>query len=126
MLEPVTPVVSYSPMEYGLVGFLLLLIWQVLNVGKQLFLAKKGASSTGPTVMSALACQTDPLYSQRIRDIHAHTLAVQKQIDRGMFQCQWHGRDEIRDFLEALKEQTAEMRALRDEIKKTRNGQGGS
>lgn len=119
---------SLSPVEFGLIGFLLILIWHVLNIGKQLFLAKQRDGQTTP-------CHADPTYAQRLRDIHEYVEDTGHRIDRGEFSCRWD-REEVRDMLDVTKRQNEvsqrqvvameamiqEMRLLRQELVLTRNG----
>jgi len=130
---PVSPQVS--PLEFGLIGFLLILIWHVLNIGKQLFLASKKPASSFP-------CMADPAYPKKIQDLHDYMEDASHRIDRGEFSCRWN-REEVRDLLEATTKQaevsqrqaeaaqrqvsaietlTNEIRLLRQEMVLTRNG----
>ena len=116
--------INIDPMQFGLVGFVLILMWKVLDVGVKLTLAKRGTVTTSSTTTATPAiCQMD---RQLLKDIHTHTVGVQKQIDQGHFSCQWKSRDEIRDLLDAIKDQTRAMIALSEELRKTRNGNGAN
>lgn len=114
---------SASPMELGLVGLVLLSFWKMLDVFKALYLNKRVDASEMP------ACASDPLYFQRVREIHEHAKNLDAQILHGDFSCQWKDRDEVRDFMEAVRAQTVASRqqteavtALTVEMRLTRNG----
>lgn len=113
-----------SPLDYGIVGFALLLVWQVLSVVKILILSKKMEQTQG-----TFACQTDPLYPNRVKEIHECMNGMKEKILHGDFQCNWKDREEVRDFMEALREQTkaahettGAIHALTRELRLTRNG----
>lgn len=130
--SPTTDILQVNPLQFGLVGFVLILMWYVLNVGKTLFLASKAKEKD----ISPLVCQQDPLHFQRIREIHDYVKSTETQINHGEFSCQWKDREEVRDYIELTKKQLAvseqvvkamdgvvrEMQLLRQELVTTRNG----
>lgn len=107
--------------DWGVAGVLLMFIWKLLGILSAQYMSKRNISPT----MTPLACQIDPQHYQRIKDIHGYTQSVSRMIDQGAFACQWKDRDEIRDLLDAMKEQTREMRVLASELRKSRNGYDG-
>jgi hypothetical protein len=111
-----------NPMEFGVVATSLILVWKLLDVAKQLFLANKVPS--GPEQLSY-----DTLMRQRVKDIHNHCEGIQSDMDRGEFGCQWKDREEVRDYIDITKRQVTamesmvrEMGLLRQELVITRNG----
>lgn len=102
-----------NPVELGVVGILLIVLFWVLKYLTTTQLVKKGAVG-GPC--------TDPITRQRVKEVHNYTEGVQTQIAAGDFKCAWHGRDEVRDLLEAQRENTMAMKMLTDELRTTRNG----
>ena len=112
-----------SPAEYGLIGFLLILIWRVMGIGSSLFIAKKNPPPGQTTV--GLACQQDPRHFQRIREIHEMTLDTDKKKAAGDFGCAWQGRDEVRDSLELQRQLLKAIQELTAELRLTRNGGSG-
>ncbi|RKZ20203.1 hypothetical protein DRQ50_00155 [bacterium] len=115
---------SLAPTEYGLIGFLLILVWKVLGVGQQLFLARRGAGDSLP-----YPCAKDPVHFQRIKEMHQMAKADETDKARGMYGCQWKDRDEVRDLLELMRKsihasnnQTHAIKALTDEMRLERNG----
>ncbi len=130
-----TDLININPLQFGLVGFVLILMWYVLNVGKTLFLASKERNREAD---SPLACQQDPLHFQRIREIHEFIKHTGDQVNMGEFSCQWKDREEVRDYIEVAKKQvtalesfgrsletvSSELRLLRQELVLTRNGNG--
>ena len=112
-------------LDYGLVSFALILIYKMLEIGKQLFLAKKingvGAADSRIPTMTPLACQVDPVHFSRIKDMDATCKKIDSAFDRGEMGCAWTGRDEVRDMLESIRELTGEIKALRTEMQNGRN-----
>lgn len=108
-----------SPIEYGLTGFLLILVWRVLSIASSLFLAKKVPAQT-----AGLACQQDPRHFQRIKELHEMTMDTEKQKVSGKFGCAWQGRDEVRDSLELQRQLLKAIQELTLELRLTRNGSG--
>lgn len=115
--------------QFGLVGAVLILMWYVLNVGKQLFLASRKREEPQTSQIAQLACMRDPLYVQRLHEIHDHTKRVDEHIVHGEFGCQWKDREEVRDYIDITKRQVVamesmvrEMQLLRQELVTTRNG----
>lgn len=113
---------AVSALELGIVGLALIVMWKITDAGKQLFLASK-VPQMDP------ACPRDPILGQYIKEIHDYTETVQTQIAQGEFQCQWRDRDEVRDFMEIMKNQItaskAQTRAINEltaEMRATRNG----
>lgn len=111
--------------QLGLVGMSVALVWKVLDVGTKMFLSKLGVAPTLP----ATACQTDPVYPQRLKEVHRWMREQHENINRGDLNCQWKDRDEVRDMIdmmrqlvEATKENARESRVLSSELRKTRNG----
>lgn len=110
--------------EWGLTGVLLMIVWRLLGIVSAQYMSKRNITPATPTI-TALACQVDPQHYQHIKEIHQYTQSVARMIDQGAFACQWKDRDEIRDLLDAMKEQTREMRVLASELRKSRNGYDG-
>ena len=98
--------------EYGVVTLALLIVYRVLDVAKHFLLNKKGIAS------QHLACQADPQYPQRIRDMSRFTVDLQTRIDKGEFTCAWRGRDEVRDLLEGMRNLTKAVGTLTTELQK--------
>ena len=114
------PTVAPEYLDLGVTGLLLIVVFQGLSFLKMLY-----ASRQAPTGFTGtLACQTDPKHFERIKEIHAHTKTVQKNIDTGEFKCAWEGRDEIRDFRESLTRNADATEALAVELRLTRTGHG--
>lgn len=122
-LDPnVSPVI-----EYSLGGISLILVWKLLDVVKHMFLIRR-ENNLSPDQLGY-----DITMRQRIKDIHAYTEGVQTQIAGGDFRCQWKDRDEVRDFMQVMRDQTTASKAqtqaiteLATEMRITRNGNGGS
>lgn len=113
-----------NPAEFGLVGFSLLIVWKILEVMKTQYLMKRGISDAG-NVEIKTACMVDPMYPQRIKEVHESITKIDQGIASGIFQCAWKGRDEVRDLLEIQRTLIAEMKLLREEMVRTRkNGAG--
>lgn len=111
-----------SALELGIVGIALIVIWKITDAGKQMFLANRVPSSEA-------ICPRDPVLGKKIDEIHDYTESVRTQIAQGEFHCQWRDRDEIRDMLEIMRNQTnaskAQTRAINEltaELRVTRNG----
>lgn len=133
-----TDILTVNPLQFGLVGFVLILMWKVLDVGKTLFLASRNRDESDRQQEHAagLSCQQDPMHFQRIREIHEYVKHTGDQINQGEFSCQWKDREEVRDYIDLQKKQLAvseqivkamdlvagEMRLLRQELVTTRSG----
>lgn len=105
--------------ELGIVAFALMVVWKLLDVGKQVFLTKRIINGNVKVpVMSPLACQVDPQHFGRIKEIHKYTENVSERIARGQFSCEWKDRDEVRDFAQSIKDLTNEIKGLRLDLKK--------
>lgn len=105
-----------GPIDYGITGVILIVLYWVLYFGSKLLLSKKG-------VAGAHTC-VDPITQQRVLEIHTYTEGVQQQIAHGDFKCVWEGRDEVRDFKEIMTRNAVATEALTTELKLTRNGKG--
>jgi Zn-finger protein len=109
--------------EYGLVGLAMIVVYKVLEVGKQLFLNKRGIYE------NAYPCQADPTYGERLRRMDKRIEDIGERVTTGATSCQWKDRDEVRDMIEILRKlvdvtttNVQETRALTEELRKTRNG----
>jgi len=114
-------------LDYGALGLALMIIWKILDIGKQVFLSKKAPA---PPLLQ-MPCAHDPLYVERIKRIDNSIGKMDTMIAEGQFFCQWKDRDEVRDMMEvmralnsAVERNTAEMSKLTSELHKTRNGHG--
>jgi hypothetical protein len=123
------PAAVPNPIEYGIVTFALLIVWKLLDVAKTLFLAKKVEPAA---VAGQFPCVVDPEYSPRIKAIYEMTKATESDKAAGRFECHWKDRDEVRDFMEAIRAQTAASKLqthavneLTKEMRLTRNGKSG-
>ena len=112
-----------TALEYGLVGLALLVVYKVLEVGKQLFLNKKGVYE------NVYPCQADPLYGERLRRMDKSIKDMGDRITTGATSCQWKDRDEVRDMIEIMRKlvevtttNVQETKALTEELRKNRNG----
>lgn len=101
-------------MEFGVVGLALIVIYRLLGIGQQVILSKKGLIST----QAATPCQVDPMYVQRIVEIHQMTKDTEQKKAEGQFKCQFKGRDEVRDLLESIRTLTIAV----ERLTKTMNG----
>lgn len=119
--------------EFGVAGVLIVLVYKLLELVVTLF---KGEKKAPLLTMTPLACQTDPKHFQRNMETHGMvkkvlgwTDDIKESVNQGEFSCAWQGRDEIRDFRESIsalgqsgEALVVEMRLLREEMVKTRNG----
>ena len=121
-------------LDYGVVGFALIIIWKLLDIGKHLFLNKKGLAPSIPVDFNIHTphCKYDPLYAKRVEYLEKSINNMDLLIAEGRFDCQWKGRDEIRDLLEimrglatATENNTNEVKALANELRKNRRINGG-
>lgn len=62
---------------------------------------------------------------EKISDIHTYTQtnketmsAIRQEVASGGFACVWQDRDEVRDFFEAVKDNTRELKQLTGEMRK--------
>lgn len=99
--------------ELSVAALAMIVVYRLLGFLQHLMLHKRGINTT-PT---SLACQSDPMHFQRIREIHAYTQGVQQQIARGDFNCAWRDRDEVRDLLESMRNLTTVMTELVQQMK---------
>ena len=106
-----------NPLEYGVVGIILLVIWKLLGVAQTLFLAKRVEPAA------------NLIHHLQIEEIHKMTEATEKQKNEGKFNCQWENRDEVVRSVEAhgrhteaLQTLTLEIKELTRELRLTRNG----
>ena len=106
-----------NPLEYGVVGIILLVIWKMLGVAQTLFLAKRVEPAA------------NLIHHLQIEEIHKMTEATEKQKNEGKFGCRWLNRDEVVKSMEAHRLHTDALRILTTEIKEltrelrlTRNG----
>jgi hypothetical protein len=107
---------TITPIQGTLMGALLMVVWKLLDVAKQIFLKNKIPSE--PAIAN-FACQQDPKYGERLRridqrmhDVHNYTEAVQLDIAKGVFGCQWKDREEVRDYIELVKRQVTATEAM--------------
>jgi hypothetical protein len=106
-----------NPLDYGIVGIILLVIWKMLGVAQTLFLSKR---------IEPAPCLK---FHQQIEEIHKMTEATERQKSEGKFGCRWVNRDEVVNSIashgqhtEALQVLTAEIKELTRELRLTRNG----
>lgn len=112
-----TPTMTgYAPLDFGLLGVALIVIYKLADLLKSLYLSRKGNDN------GAVTLRLDAMTAQRIKEIHQHAERMSQSVDRGMFACAWTGRDEVRDLMENLRELSNEVRLLRNELQKARNG----
>lgn len=115
-----------SPLEYGGVAALLVAFIKLLDVAKTVFLSRRlDHNADGTPMLSQTACQTDPSHSRHIDEMH-HLMTS------GALGCHWKDRDEVRDYMEAIRAQTAAsnattqaITALTSELRLARNGRNG-
>jgi len=112
--------------EWGLLGFSLMIIWKLLDVGKIVFLTKRAENGNGNKAV--LSSASDILHHEMVKDIHDYTESVQHMIASGRFECQWKDRDEVRDLLEtlrslmtAIEKNTVQMEMLATQIRLMRH-----
>ena len=129
-----------SPLDYGLVGAVLILLYKLIDFLKAVMLKKHGICDDHAPHVGA--DKTQELF-QYIKEIHSYTGKVGQLIDSGKLGCQWKDRDEVRDNMEFQKRVTevhdkqtdmmeklsatmvvliAEIKALSTEMRLTRNG----
>ena len=104
-----------SPLEYGVIGGILVAIWRLLDVAKVMFLNRKGVAADGD------------ITHQQILTVLVGIAERQKRVDNligpkgeGPFDCAWHGRDEVNKFMVAIDNLATETRLLREEIQRDR------
>lgn len=101
----------------ALLGFMVLLA-KLLDVVKIMLLNKYQPSQ------SAAQRESDPLHIQRTEEIH-------DRLVNGHVGCHWKDREEVRDFIDAMRNQTVASKAqtqainsLVDEMRRTRTNGG--
>lgn len=112
--------------ELGISGALVVVIWKMLDLGKQLFLEKRsngsgGGVSKSPPMMTDLACQVDPLHFQHVKETHAMVKEWNSRIDRGEFTCAWQ-QHAVGDMLHNMKDLSKELHSIVAELKDMRRG----
>lgn len=102
--------------ELGALLGLMVLLAKTLDVVKLVVIDKYR-----PTA-SAAAPNGDALHEQRTEEIH-------ERLVNGHMGCHWKDREEVRDFIEAMRAQTSASKAqtqainsMVDEMRRTRNG----
>lgn len=116
-----TQALELNPTHLGVTLFLLVLFWKLLEIAKVLFLNKQIPQQRE----SAVACRYgDPTQVEQMSELH-------EQLLKGNLKCHWKDREEVRDFIEAMRAQTtaskmltAAFTALTEELRRTRNGNG--
>ena len=118
--------VASSPLDYGILGGVLILLYLVVDFLKAVILKRKGAQND---YAPRLVCQQDPIHHERIKEIHAMTVDTEKRKDDGDYNCHWKNRDEVMRFIIAQENQTTAtekvitaLNALTAELRLTRNG----
>jgi hypothetical protein len=119
------PVLEFNPAHWGATGALLLLFWKLLEVAMTLFRSRQQQQPAVAHQHRRLD-DVDPLHEHQMEEVH-------ERIMEGKLGCHWKDRDEVRDFIEALraqtsssKQQTAAIQALTAEIRLSRvNGGNG-
>lgn len=128
-----------NPMEFGVIGGILIALYKSLDFAKIMALKKRGVGDTRNGTPT-LVCQQDPIHHQRIREIHQYTSKVGDLIASKELGCQWQDREEVRDYMElqrklldhtvmqieAGKMVTVALNALTAELRLNRNGKNNS
>jgi len=109
---------DFSATQLGAVGALLLVVWKLLDVAKALFLSRREQSQ--PELGHQHQRHDDPVHELQMEDVH-------KRVMGGHVGCHWKDREEVRDFIEAMraqtaasKQQTAAINALVEEMRRAR------
>lgn len=112
-----------SVAEYGALGVALIIIYRLADLAKVMYLSKKVSKedSDGPA-LSAIAYPESMIM---LKEVQKSTAEIVRSMDRGNFTCAWAGRDEVHDLMESIRSLTNEVRLLRNEMVKTRNGNSG-
>lgn len=122
------PVTDFGPAAWGTMGAFLLLFWKLLEVAMVLFRNRQPAVSHQHRRQD----DVDPLHEHQMEEVHERVVG-------GHLGCHWKDRDEVRDFLEAVRAQTAASKqqtaaitqltaafaALTEEMRRTRGMRGG-
>lgn len=122
--------VSVTPMQLGLVGMTLMIVWKLLDVAKNIFLARVADIRPADTPSKTTNGIIKDAEHQRKADNMADTIRKwDKMVDSGAFSCAWKGRDEVRDLLETMRALRATQqelvtinRQLVAELRMRRNG----
>ena len=133
------PVIT-SPLDYGLIGAVLILVYKLIDVLKAVMLKRHGICDDHAPHIGAE--ESRELF-QYIKEIHSYTGKVGQLIDSGKLGCRWRDRDEVKDTVEFQKRVTevhdkqtdmmeklsdtmgvliVEIKALSVELRLTRNG----
>lgn len=108
--------------ELGGLGLVFMLLWRISGIFQYKITGKIGQTRDGQ--MTEMQCMIDPTHFARIKEmsfdvkkIKQYTdsnIEVMEQVRKGVqgekFGCVWDGRDEVRDLMDLLKEQTRAVR----------------
>ena len=124
------PVIT-SPLDYGLIGAVLILLYKVIDFLKAVLLKKRGIQDDHAPI--AMPCLLDPIHHERIKEIHQMCVDTERHKDEGDYRCQWKNRDEVIRFIVAQENQIkasekviTALNALAAELRLTRNGKARS
>lgn len=105
-----------NALDFGVTLALLLVIHKALSIGGQYWLNRNAPP------LATLACQQDPAHFQRIKEMHKAIMDTEEKKLRGDFGCKFNNRDEVRDLLEIMRQNTEALKMLTQELRLTRNG----
>ena len=115
------PVSEFTPLNWGATAILVITFWKLIEVARVMFMNRQVPAATYSHQRHDDP-PTDPLHERRMEEVH-------EKIMEGKGVCHWKDRDEVRDFIEAMRAQTAASKqlvsglaALTEEMRRTRNG----
>lgn len=108
-----------NPEKVTVVGALLILLYKSFNI-IEFFVIKKhspnGVATNGKFMMDPSSCVIN---SGKVLD---KIDSFERSVDKGKLSCSWKDRDEVRDFIESIKDLTVEVGSLKQEIRTANNG----
>lgn len=112
---------TFDPVQLGIVGIALMIVWRVLGLIQQMITKKNGGEVKSTIDVEHFKDITD-LHrfielAQRIKDIHDYTIRAQQSEDRGRHSCLWNSRDEVVTMVSTMKEILTEIVGLRADIR---------